>query len=88
MQNCLLKFRLLENFLIFRLIIFNFSRFFPFDLDLVARFISASEDNMKEYDALINIFLIVPDYALSHALSALILTFVKNHEPNSHLTNG
>lgn len=62
--------------------------FFPFDLDLVARFISASEDNMKEYDALINIFLIVPDYALSHALSALILTFVKNHEPNSHLTNG
>lgn len=41
---------------------------------------SSSEENIKDYNMLINVILIVPDYALSHAISCLLITYVKQHE--------
>lgn len=35
---------------------------------------------MKTYSELINVLLVVPDYALSHALSALLLNYVHQRQ--------
>lgn len=55
-------------------------QFFISISDIIASFISSSEDNIKTYDILINALLIIPDYALSHAISCVLLTYVKQHE--------
>ncbi|XP_055305939.1 phospholipid-transporting ATPase ABCA1 isoform X3 [Sitodiplosis mosellana] len=47
---------------------------------IIASFISSSEDNIKTYNMLINVLLIIPDYALSHAINSLLITYVKQHE--------
>lgn len=43
---------------------------------------------MKTYQILINVLLIQPDYALSHALSAMLLTYVKKHESQINFNFG
>lgn len=43
---------------------------------------------MKTYDICISIFLIFPDYALTHALNALLLTYVKQRESEYHFNFG
>lgn len=48
--------------------------------DIIASFISSSEENIKTYDLLINVLLLIPDYGLSHAISCLLITYVKQHE--------
>lgn len=68
-----------HNFSPTPLLTYNFCNFYR-PTDVIARFISSGEDQMKEYDALITILLIVPDYALSHALNALMITYVKHHK--------
>lgn len=43
---------------------------------------------MKTYDVCISVFLIFPDYALTHALNALMLTYVKRHEQQYNFNFG
>lgn len=43
---------------------------------------------MKTYDVLISVFLILPDYALSHALNALLMTYVKQRESQYNFNFG
>lgn len=49
---------------------------------------SSSEDNIKTYNMLINILLVIPDYALSHAISSLLITYVKQHEAQINFNFG
>lgn len=56
--------------------------------DIIASFVSSTEDNLKTYDVLISIFLIMPDYALSHALNVLLITYVKQREQQYNLNLG
>lgn len=55
---------------------------------MIASFISTSEDNIKSYNILINVLLVWPDYALSHALNVLLLIYVKQREPNYNFNFG
>lgn len=56
--------------------------------DIIASFIASSEDNMKTYDVCISVFLIFPDYALTHALHALLLTYVKQRNQQYNFNFG
>lgn len=49
---------------------------------------SSSEDNIKTYGILINILLVIPDYGLSHAISCLLLAYVKQHEAQINFNFG
>lgn len=64
---------------------FNIYYFF---LDILASFISSSDDNMKTYNELIMVLLVIPDYAVSHALSALLIKYVKHRETQYHFNFG
>lgn len=55
---------------------------------MVASFISTSEDNIKAYALMINVLLVWPDYALSHALNVLLQIYVKQREPNYNFNFG
>lgn len=37
---------------------------------------------------LINVLLVIPDYALSHAISSLLITYVKQHEAQMNFNFG
>lgn len=43
---------------------------------------------MKAYDSLIHILLVAPDYAISHALNALFIKYVKHRETQYHFNFG
>lgn len=69
----------------------KFSRnFFPrfLNADIIASFMSSSEDNIKSYSLLIDILLVIPDYGLSHAISCLLLTYVKQHDAQINFNFG
>lgn len=78
-----------ERVILLDLFDFNHQKcFFFFDIDIIASFISSSEDNIKTYSVLINILLVIPDYGLSHAISCLLLTYVKQHEAQINFNFG
>lgn len=43
---------------------------------------------MKTYDSLILVLLVAPDYAVSHALNALFIKYVKHRETQYHFNFG
>lgn len=43
---------------------------------------------MKTYDTLIAVLMIAPDYAVSHALNALFIKYVKHRELEYHFNFG
>lgn len=43
---------------------------------------------MNTYNMLINMLLVIPDYALSHAIRSLLISYVKQHEAKINFNFG